>query len=681
MKTILNFLLILNLVNPGWMTDAAAAIQEPDRQVVERGRNELKNGGFENGLANWTASGGSFAKVTTASNVDIGNAAASWDSNAASQTLVAASITPKGGLLGSIGVASCRFKVPSGTATHELQLYDGTNIISKQTINNSSNGYIRTNSIAYIPTSTTSLQIRIISVASNEPLIYLDDCYLGKADGFNTYSFNSSRVAAVANFPLTASCAWARTSATIGDFSTDSDCPAITVERSTITVDTTNTFLPQIKLLNAPIGVYKVTITQTIAMGTAGAQSQIAISDGTNTRGYQGLFQSTANTDYTPVTAVGVFEYTSSQSTLTFKAQAAASAGNIILSNATSQLSNSATQFIVEYYPPSTDTGMRADSSGWKVDANISGANPSLGTSAVSSYTGIENASLTLTNNPGSANIAAQIPCSSTNSPTGTTCAVGNESVGVSFTVPNAGDVKACASFSHSMAKGGSAAAYVSSTFQIVETPNNDQTILQEGKTRVESGVSNSSVSSGIQTNINPLRVCGNFTFTSTGQKTIRLMYEQVATDSYGSNITADASAASGQRDIHWEVYPLNVTQNVPIVFQGLITSGGSGKYRIEAARVTCSSSSSVNDSTNGAWITVSNISSNRCTGTFASGIFSGPPVCTATNKNISTVNVLSTTINITSSTAYSIGTVYQTGATTTASINEDNYIICIGPN
>ncbi len=206
---------------------------------------------------------------------------------------------------------------------------------------------------------------------------------------------------------------------------------------------------------------------------------------------------------------------------------------------------------IVELVSDGTNFVIKAARDPWRVDANIGGANPSLGTSAVSTYSGIENGSLSLTN---TGTVTAQIPCSSTNSPSGTTCSTGNESVGVSFSLPRAGDVLACASFS--VGNGQSAGNLAETVFQVVETPSNAQTISTEGKSRLSSGTS----TAGQATNgIFPLRVCGTFNFSSSGQKTLRLMYEMAVSGTPSApSLLSDGGASAGQRDIHWEVYPLN---------------------------------------------------------------------------------------------------------------------------
>jgi hypothetical protein len=181
----------------------------------------------------------------------------------------------------------------------------------------------------------------------------------------------------------------------------------------------------------------------------------------------------------------------------------------------------------------------------WKVDANIGGANPTLTVSNIATYTEITDAGLDMVQNSGS--VAVQIPCSTTNSSSGLTCSAGSESLGVVFTMPSAGSVMACVSFSHNY--GGGAG---DTGFEVVETPNNAQTITQESNSRIMSGTNNAS---GFTS---PYRLCGVLTFSTVGQKTLRLMREQSFPSGTINLVIADRSGSVGQRDIHWEVYPLN---------------------------------------------------------------------------------------------------------------------------
>lgn len=209
----------------------------------------------------------------------------------------------------------------------------------------------------------------------------------------------------------------------------------------------------------------------------------------------------------------------------------------------------------------SSEIYLKPSVSNWRVDANISGNNVNLGSSAQTSYVEITDSSLTLTNNTGNNVLTASIPCSSTNPSTGTTCSAGNESVGISFVLPKAGAALACASFSHIINVTTGNAQVV---FQIVETGNSNQTINEEGKSRISSELNKAAGNDQVQ---HPLRVCGTFNFSSAGQKTLRLMYEQSTSGTVNSNaVLADAAGAAGQRDIHWEVYPIDQQMQMPIL-------------------------------------------------------------------------------------------------------------------
>jgi hypothetical protein len=311
-------------------------------------------------------------------------------------------------------------------------------------------------------------------------------------------------------------------------------------------------------------------------------------------------------------------------------------------------------------YPSTSETVVRPEVQNWKVDANISGANASLGTVGVTSYAGLENGSFTLTNNTGSGNIPAMIPCSSTNAPSGTTCSAGNESIGVSFVLPAAGDVVACAEFAHLLTVASSSTAYAA--FQIVETPNNAQTISQEGKSRIAGGTP------AAGDTIIPYHVCGNFSFASAGQKTLRLFYEQFQTGTLTlSQVIGDANTNVGQRDIHWTVYPANQRSPAPI-FVGSVTSDAASAERVERALINCDASSSITRQS-GAWLSsVGNRSSTACAITIATGIFSSEPDC---SLEIKAATPQATSVNMTSATA---GTVYAANA------DYDGYLTCRGP-
>jgi hypothetical protein len=149
--------------------------------------NLLSNSSWEDDTSGWTASGGAYTRTTTAANlVPPGIGAGSWDSSSASQTLTSAAttVTSSDGLSSRSIAGSCALKCASGTCTHKIQLYDGTNVLAEATITSGTSNFARTSINGVAPASGT-IALRLISVASDEPTLYSDDCYLGLAEGFN----------------------------------------------------------------------------------------------------------------------------------------------------------------------------------------------------------------------------------------------------------------------------------------------------------------------------------------------------------------------------------------------------------------------------------------------------------------------------------------------------------------
>jgi len=169
-----NLLVALLLIS----TSAQGALVEGDRAIVDQVKNIVENPGFESGKASWTASGGTALANSTAK--AFGALGYSWDSNAAAQTVTGKQITIPEGLKGQNAILSCLFKAASGTATHKLQVFDGTSVKAESVIASTTSVFSRT-VVNFVAPSSGTLAPRIISVAANEPTLYFDNCELGYA--------------------------------------------------------------------------------------------------------------------------------------------------------------------------------------------------------------------------------------------------------------------------------------------------------------------------------------------------------------------------------------------------------------------------------------------------------------------------------------------------------------------
>ncbi len=646
------------LITFALLTTAALGAQLPiPEQEYPADANKLVNPGFERGTYGWTASGGA-TKTADATAKLTGTFGYDWNSNGAAQTLLSTAYTIEPSLKGQNGLAYCRFLAASGTATHTITVNDGTNdLVTAQAITSSTSVAART-PVNFIFPSSGSVKIKIASVAADEPALYIDDCYLGLAS--NVQQISQAAIVGYATMTGASGCTFEEnTSSGVTnwvDLGVGSSCGAWTTSGGLTAVGTND---HRMTYTNMPSGDFEFTLTGMFnTSSTLGCQFRL--SDGTNVSPASMVATATA-----VGTSVLVFNmpYTTAPGTTTFKVQAAdtgTGACRWYVDNA----GLSAT-WIVKRFPTVSEQAFRPEHYNWRVDANISaGTNPSLSTTNdVSTYENgvLETTDATLTNNTGNGVITAQIPCSTTVTPSGTTCSSGSESLGVAFTLPAAQDVLACASFAHRMTTGSS--GVIRSTFQIVETPTNAQTVSQEGKSRIPSVLAMASVGPIAH----PMRVCGTFTFSSGGQKVLRLRYEQDITTTVTTNeVDIDADAEEGQNDIHWEVYPINPRVQAPILVNGLINSS-SGVTSPEIGVVSCSSSSSIAGQ-HGSWIaSIGNVSGGACVITLNSGIFSATPYCWATfNGGMGVGNGRILSLAMSSSTSITVDCADDTGAACT---------------
>lgn len=658
-------------LNPWWAiiilffsTTLLATFSEVDRQEITA-RNLLKNNnpGFEQDKSNWTISGGDTFTIDTSTQL-IGNGSAVWDSAGAARTFSIGSVAIPVGWQGRNGVGSCLIKTASGTATHTLDVTDLTLNLVSTTITSSTTP-TRTTGNFIFPTSG-SVQLRISSVASNEPSIEIDNCFIGLAEDFNISNIGQTAFIGSGYFVGTTNCAgWSRTNTALGAFASDTDCPGPTVELNPGpgVIQTTDADLPKFTVNNLPPGYYEVIFMVPGNQSSGSNAPAFAISDGTTT----GITNSGASggTNEQQI-VIGYFLYTTTANR-SFQLFGASSAGSVSVPSDTGQRQLS---FSIKRFPTSAEQAFRSDDVSWRIDANISGAHITLGTADQTAYITPNNSGLTLTQNSGSASVG--ISCSTTNDNTvgTTTCGAGSEEPGIVVNVPRAGTVEYCFEFSHNIVNGISGA--VDATFEVVETANGSQTVSTEGKSRVQSGSETATTSVSV-----PLHVCGKISHTSAGKKTIRLMYEQDTTATVTTNqLLADAGANNGQRDIHVTARYDDLQTITPQTINSVVNTA-TGVTRVEAARLNCDSASTI-IAQQGSWIaSIGNVSGGACAVTITTGIFSAAPYCTVTEEtgaSADPLNIGFTTAPTT--TALSVDAANNAG---TDSVAFDFDVICVG--
>lgn len=314
----------------------ALALTGTDQALLGIGNiNYLTNPGFESGRGGWSASGGTFTATTASANVQFGRGSVLWDSNASSQSLLFSgnvALDSNNGLKGQSGLFSCYVKVPSGTATHLLQVFVGTTQYT-QAITSSPTGF-RTN--LYFPITTASSQtlnnVGIVSVASNEPEIIIDDCFLGSASGAGAGIFNVTAptlyIGGLENAGASTCVYFENTSSGITnyvDLGTSSGCAAWTATNNTTqfgTISAQATNDHRLVFTNMAAGNYVIYVQGSFVKGgTVAGSCYYRLSDGTNSYQLQGIAQGAS-----AVLGTSGFTYhvnITSAGTRTYKLQAA----------------------------------------------------------------------------------------------------------------------------------------------------------------------------------------------------------------------------------------------------------------------------------------------------------------------------------------------------------------------
>jgi hypothetical protein len=591
--------------------------------------NQLANPDWNSVSTGWTASGGTYARTTTSGQKAFGAGGGSWDSSSASQTLTSGSVTITAGEgFVSANIAGyCKFKAASGTATHKIQIHDGTNVLAEQSITSSTSQFITSGVTVGAATSGT-FALRIISVASDEPTLYVDDCYLGLAEGTTIQNVSQAQFFGSIVYAGQASCQWTRTSsATWADYSADTDCAAPTVAGN---ASAPATKVPSIVIPSLPPGHYVFEVGGVMNAQSASSACSWRITDGTNSTSPVGNYSGTAP-GHTPVIS-GALTYTSAQSNVTFTVQGTGSTSSVACSIDADQTTRS---FSVRIYrfPATAEMAYRPD----QTPASWSGYHDTTCSWArTNTAFGDPTADASCALSTSGRAAATNLSCTTT----------GSVLPGLSCTLPKIGKYRVCASFAPYGSSGSE--AY---TVQLVDGSGNALDMAPFNHTA---------------TLRMPMRLCGLSSVSSVGSASIWKLQSRA---SGTASITIEPYF--GSNAVEWTVEQADAQAAAPLLV-GSVTSNSSGLEKVERAYITGGVSPAVTYKSSD-WIT---FSSRGATGTYTFAIsgFSGIPSCTC-SAVFGAANTCS--FQTVSQTAISTNTYrMSTAADTDMNLN----IICMGP-
>lgn len=587
MNSLISFFLIVALMFPA---HAWGAWTESERAELPS-KNLLKdqNPGFENGKARWSSSGGTVTSETSQANVYTGNRALSWDPSATSQVLSSSAATSKTGASGSNGVGACWLRT---TATDiVMSVSDGSGTVGTRTVTPSSTYQLF--AVNFIFTSNVSNQI-VFTSASDSAAIYIDDCFLGPAEGFNFSQVSQAEMYGYLKYANTTNCVWVTgdTGAAFTEFPADTDCPAPTTAGY---ASAPSTKVPRIKFASLPPGEYMVVVSGRFTPETGGVSADLdyKISDGTNTSGYSGIVISpTSGTTSRDSNMVGRFTYTAAQTNIEFRpvASSSSNSNDPAIQNGTN---GAALEISVYRFPLSSQQAYRPDQmanswSGYHTSTNCGAwarTNTAYGDPAADA-----DCNLTERTNTNFGSVTSYLSGS-------------DELPGIVFTPSRAQKYWVCAILKIT---GATTGADINAR-------------LWDGTTVITEGEFNSPVGTYIVT----LPLCGEYSASSVAAKTLSV---QTKASSGAVTILANSTNASA---IEWSIFAIDQQLPAPLLVNSVLNTS-SGVTRIEAAKLNCDAAAAIT-SQHGSWISsIGNISSGTCSITITSGTFSSTPYCWA---------------------------------------------------
>lgn len=662
---------------------AFGAIKAVDLQFIDNGENQLANPGFENGKARWTATGGSFAIDT--STPLFGTRSATWDPSATAQELSNTASAVPAGMAGNKCQASFYFQAATFTTGEiKVQVEDGAGTALSSSLDLTQQANPVEANIFFDCPSSGNWHLVFESTADADS-VEIDKVHLGlnKAE----YQVSQTELYGTFEYNEATNCFWQTTSATYADFAADADCNDTT---ATGNLSAPATVIPGFTIATMIPGVYIIKAKFDAISSTTASDEECSygLSDDGGTTVFQsfrlreneGADNSQGGINLSTRVAVTSTE-TGNQYTIV--ARRISGTGQCAIEGRAN--GQDGVYFEVIRYPTATQTATVVQGNElFLVDVNIGGANPALGTSSLTTYTEITDAGLDLVDNNSTAS-GVEIPCSGTNPSTGLTCSAGSESIGVVFNINSTGLFEAKCEFGHlgTTDSGEGIVEY----FQLVETPNNAQTILQEGNSRIESRPGQVTHTGAVASGSNGMSIGGVFNFTSTGQKTIRLMHESVITGTVNTNqISANRSAIAGQRDIHCTVKKLHGPNDL-VETSNSVKSGNIDGLKVIPVAITWQGTGvpildtqfmGSGDPANA----VSSIDDNGtgdATINWATDTWSSAPFCQCTTNDVG--NITCQTRPSISNTSYRVLVFNSSGvATDPSAANEGINLVCVGP-
>ncbi len=563
------------------------------------GINILENGDFEVGSppTEWTASAGVFIAETVAQGFDAQSG--SWDAAAGSDTLDSDFQAVPLGLENRKCNATMEYIYDTGsTGDYKLQVIANSAglLVEKDLAENTD---WEKEAVQFDCPASDSIKVRIISTLDGG-IILLDQVTLGQSDFVD---ISQTLLVAHANYAPTASCAWARSNTALGDFTADTDCPAITVNFSTFAVSTGDNDLPDIDFADLPAGTYMVRVETVLQGAITAAELAIRLSDGTINGSLCSLTQdTTTNNEVHNLSCSHVFTYAAS-GPRNFKMQGSATSGAVSIINDVGGNGRGTLKFTVWKTPESRAQAITLETSGGEFRARHN--NNCLWSDSNAAYdtpTGDATCDFAVEKTLGGILSVASV-------------SDGNNQPGIVLTVNRAMTVNVCVQGGTN--KTGSDGNIYDVRLFVVE----DSLSLGEFHTRPGAVVDRRSA----------IVLCGDVTFSGPGSKDIVVQLQTTSQTVQIENVN--------DFTLTWQGHIVSQGAAPPIFteLQSLVRNLSGSGMRLLTADILCQASPVINQESGGDWISgITRTGTGRCTIDINANVCTTDPICNMNGRGIS---------------------------------------------
>lgn len=616
-------------------------------------KNFFVNGGFENGKANWSVSGGTFTLVTSGSNLALGKASAAWTPSGSGQNFDSVDVVIPNALKNQN--CEINFLYSGGDASFKAQVLSSSNVLTEVPLTIATS--YKEVALPFICPSSGSIKIRITTTAVTTTTIYLDEFYFGK-----NFRIGSAQNASLYGMVKITGCSGWSTN-TNGSFPQNTSCIYSAIGNAQIP----STKIPKATFTNLSYGVYYIAITGALAraIDTTVACSVYLLFNNKNVHlvlpkdGHRnnGLFATTQKID-------------------SFMSSVDAEVLNSIQGgsgNCSYEITNSSEGLTIALYRFPLETEKQIVSIQDNPDyfeAKITAAADGSTNATTTTFGIFTDNDLQMT--PASYSSPIGIACDNAASVIGQyTCPSSNEAVGATFQISKTGVYEVCMN----VLNNGNNSSDEGNIYKIAITQNNSNTIVIDGDGEVSSSRTNNSQ---ITT-----RVCNRFKLDTISQYTAKL---------FGKNYGIGVALRHNPTDIFSTITIKRILPSIQTpIFLGSISSANQATaFRIEAARIggsggngACNTSTcTIYENTSDFISSVNRSFAGSYTINFSSSFWKNTPICIASSSGLTIDGYISYCFAHTSNmNSVAVGCLYNAANTGGAGNNQDTSfrIICMG--